>query len=74
MKFKYQKHILAGPSHVERVWKLCYNRRKLMRFTLEHSPHGYSPCVLAQVGGDGFFHSSLSLFKYLISFDILPYV
>ena len=73
MKLKYQTHTISSPSHVERVLKLCYNKRKLAEATLETSPHGYGPCVLVQLGGDHLFYTSFSLGRVLVSFSILPY-
>ena len=74
MKFKYHKYQVSNPSHVERVWKLCYNKRKIAALTVETSPHGYSPSLLLQLGGDALFYKSLSIYKLLISFTLLPYV
>ena len=71
MKFKYLKNKTS--SYVERVWKLCYNKRKLFEVTHETSPHGYGPSILIQFGGDNFFYKSISLGKVLMSLSILPY-
>ena len=73
MKFKYETHEINGPSHLERVWKFCYNKRKIIEFTVETSPHGYCNSLLIQFGGDAWFYTSLSLGKVLMSFSFIPY-
>ena len=73
MKLKYQKHFINAPSHIEREWKLCYNKLKLAMFTAETSPHGYCNSLLIQFGGDAWFYTSLSIRNVLISFSLVPY-
>jgi len=73
MKFKYQKHQINGPAHIERLWKVCYNKRKLAEFTVETSPHGYCNSLLIQFGGDAWFYKSLSFRNTLVSFSLVPY-
>lgn len=74
MKLKYYKNIISGPSHLERVWKVCFNRRKLIEFVIETSPHGFAPCVLVQLGGDAWFTKIVSVYKVSMSFSLVPCV
>lgn len=73
MKLKYYKKEISGPSHIERIWKVCYNKRKLIEFTWETSPHGYCNSLLIQFGGDYLFGVSLSIGNFMTSFSLLPY-
>ena len=73
MKIKSYAHEISSPAHMERGLKLCYNKTKLVEVTYETSPHGYSPCLLVQFGGDHVFYTSASLGGVLLSFCLLPY-
>lgn len=73
MRINFEKYIINTPSHVERMWELCYNKTRLIEFTVETSPRGYCNSLLIQFGGDALFYKSLSLGRVLISFSLLPY-
>ena len=73
MKIKFHKNIINTPSHVERVWNLCYDRFKIIEFIVETSPRGYCNSLLIQFGGDAWFYKSLSLGNVLIAFSLVPY-